>query len=231
MPTVQISKIILSVGESNELPGAPTLLSPLTFSEPLDTGEMAYITDLGRVYIGPPESGYSQHNRATFPYQNIEVLTENSSDTIGKILADIVKNGESEFFFNATLSTLNTWSPVITPLPNSPSHIFSIPYSEYVAANIEYAVFNEDLSPVKIGTLSLSYTAGESEPRLCDDSTSIRRLDVFSPDHMDPESLYNYVDFRFVVDGPINSRFLKFEYKKSIQDVIQLRFKVTRMKV
>jgi hypothetical protein len=88
MPTIQISQIILRSGPSVDLPGAPTSLTPLAFGPGLEPGEAAFMTDTGRIYIGhDPSQGQPNFQRAVFPYQNIEVLTENSLDTLAEYWA------------------------------------------------------------------------------------------------------------------------------------------------
>jgi hypothetical protein len=52
MPIIQVSQIILRSGPSIDLPGAPTSLSPLTYAPGLEPGELAYMEDTGRIYMG-----------------------------------------------------------------------------------------------------------------------------------------------------------------------------------
>ena len=44
----------------------------------LDDGEFGFTTDTGRLFIGQesPTNGQPNYNRVTFPYQNVEVITE-----------------------------------------------------------------------------------------------------------------------------------------------------------
>lgn len=92
MASIEIAKIQLRRGPESDLPGAPTSLSPLLFAPGLDQGELGFTTDTGRLFVGQsfPTQGSPSYNRSSFPYQNIEVLTENSplGDVMGPFLAD-----------------------------------------------------------------------------------------------------------------------------------------------
>lgn len=75
MTTTQISKIQLRRGKQTELdPGT------------LDDGELGFATDTGRLFIGtdPTEIGIWT-DRATLPYDSLEILTETSIDTFARL--------------------------------------------------------------------------------------------------------------------------------------------------
>lgn len=76
MAVVQISKIIVRHETYVTLPGIPTTPGdPSTLTPGLDVGELGYATDTAQVFIGADPS-FATATRASFPYQNIEVLTE-----------------------------------------------------------------------------------------------------------------------------------------------------------
>jgi hypothetical protein len=76
MAVIQISKIQLRRGLSTDLPGAPTGSPPVP-SPGLDPGELGFATETGQLFIGADTSNFpNSASRVTFPYQNIEVITE-----------------------------------------------------------------------------------------------------------------------------------------------------------
>lgn len=75
MAVIQISKIQLRRGKQHELD-----------VNSLDTGEMGFATDTGRVFIGtdPNDSGLWS-GRTILPFDNVEILTEASLDTFARL--------------------------------------------------------------------------------------------------------------------------------------------------
>jgi hypothetical protein len=75
MAVIQISKIQLRRGKQHELDVGS-----------LDTGELAFTTDTGRLFVGtdPEESGLWS-DRTILPFDNIEVLTETSVETFSRL--------------------------------------------------------------------------------------------------------------------------------------------------
>jgi hypothetical protein len=233
MPTIQISQIILRSGPSVDLPGAPTSLTPLAFGPGLEPGEAAFMTDTGRIYIGhDPSQGQPNFQRAVFPYQNIEVLTENSLDTLQRLIGMATKE-EGDFAYHiATLPThTSDWEYVVVPRPGDEDYIYRLPFSDGVCATIDYAAYDADFKPVKMGTLTIRYFTGEGEPTICDEATVKRKTGLLEPEVYQPEEIYKQVDFRFIVDGPVGARYLAFQYKNRAGSVLSLRFKTSRPKV
>lgn len=233
MAKIQISKIILRSGPASDLPGSPISTSPLMFSKGLDVAEMAFITDTGRIYIGhDPKTGQPQYDRIIYPYQNIEVLTENSVDTLETMVGSALRDNNEKSFYHSNLPTHQTdWEKVIVPRAGDPNYNYRISFGDNVSATIDYAVFDINNKPVKFGSLSVRYFDGEDEPKVIDESSAIRRLDLTNPDASNPSKAFSYIDFNFTVEGAINSRYLSFEYNNNTNDVLQLRFKTTRPKV
>jgi hypothetical protein len=233
MPTIQISQIILRSGPSIDLPGAPTSLSPLAFGPGLKPGEMAFMTDTGRIYIGhDPAEGQPSYNRLTYPYRNIEVLTENSTDALQRIVGETSKE-EGEFAYHtASLGTHGTdWEDVVLPRAGDPTYVYRLPFADGMCATIDYAAYDPSMRPVKTGTMTVRHFTGEAEPSLVDEASVARRTDLFEPEVHQAQSVYNQVEFRFVVAGPIGARYLAFQYKNRTGTVLSLRFKTSRPKV
>lgn len=229
MPVIQISKIILRKGPSADLPGAPTLLSPLTFPAGLDNGELAFSTDEGRLFIGHnPQSGNVNFDRATFPYQNIEVLTEAATDTLSEIIGRHERAGGSkDFNVSALAPTGGSWASVVVPRIGDPSYAFRLEYNTGTAAIIDYSAFATNGQPLKTGRMTVSYFTGEAEPQIVDDALAYRRLDVLNPDNFDATKAFNLMELRFIVAGPTGAEYLLFQYKNRMSTVLNFRFKVS----
>lgn len=232
MPTIQISQIILRSGESIDLPGAPTSLSPLTFSAGLEPGEMAFMRDTGRIYIGhDPQQGQPQFNRLSYPYRNIEVLTENSVDAINRMIGMAMKDGGDDMFHAASLLVHSTdWEDVVVPRTGDENYVFRLPYSDSVSAQIDYCVYDPDLKPLKMGMLTVRYAAGEAEPQITDEASVMRRLDLLDPEARQANAVFGHVDFRFVVAGPMGARYLALQYKNRTNSVLSFKFRTLRPK-
>lgn len=228
MAVIQISKIILRKGPQQDLPGAPTSLTPLTFSQGLDAGEMAFAEDTGRLFIGhQPDEGHPNFKRATFPYQNVEVLTELSKDAVEGLVGTYEKTGSSRSFNEASLAPSSAWNSVVVPRVGDPNYAYRLEYGASVSALITYSVFDANQKPIRQGTMSLQYFDGEAEPLLIDNAQISRRLDLVASDNFNPATVFNLVEFRFLVTGPVGSEHLAFQYKNRDGGVLYLRFKVT----
>jgi hypothetical protein len=229
MPLIQISQIILRSGPESDLPGAPTSLNPLTFSNGLEVGEMAFMTDTGRVFVGHnPLTGQPQYNRATFPYRNIEVLTENSTGTLARVVGSAIRDLGNDAFYEARLPRHdNDWASVVVPRQGDENYVYRIPLSESVSATIDYTVWDSQMRPLKIGTLTVMYGVGEAEPFCDDDATVLRRSDQLDPEVFVGALAYGQVEFTFTVAGPLGARYLAFQYKNLTTDVLSMKFKTS----
>lgn len=233
MPTIQVSQIVLRAGPSIDLPGVPSSINPLTFTQGLLPGEMAFMTDTGIIYVGhEPTSGQAQFDRAAFPYRNIEVLTENSVPTLNRVIGNATKE-EGDFAYHDVLLPTHTsdWENVVLPRTGDETYAYRLPYTEYVAAVIDYVCYTETGNPVKVGQLQVRYFEGEPEPNLVDEASVMRRLDIIGADANIATAVYQQVDFRFIVDGPVGGRYLTFQYKNRTTSMVSLSFKVSRPKV
>jgi hypothetical protein len=233
MPTIQVSQIVLRSGPAIDLPGAPTSLSPLTFPEGLLPGELAFMTDTGMLFVGhEPTIGQPNFDRTTYPYRNIEVLTENSTSSLERIIGGATKEERDFAYHEVALPEHNTdWENVILPRQGDENFAYRFPYTLYAAAIIDYAAYAENGTPIKIGQLTVRHYEGELEPSVIDEASVSRRMNLIGDAASRPEDVYTQVDFRFVVAGPINGRYLLFQYKNRSGGVVDLRFKVSRPKV
>lgn len=113
MTIQQISKIQLRRGPEIDLPGYPVNTAPLEFTDGLATGELGFSVDTGRLFIGSdPAQGQINYNRATFPYRNIEVLTEAASETLQRIHEGFTREQKSGSFFSTSLDPTYDWTDV-----------------------------------------------------------------------------------------------------------------------
>ncbi len=97
-------QIILRRGPAFDLPGKPIKLSPRQWSEPLDEGELAFASDQGRVFIGiDPTRDLKQSNRLEFPYQNNEIIGENSVDAFAGLHGERMREGDERDYYSAPM--------------------------------------------------------------------------------------------------------------------------------
>lgn len=162
MTVVQISRIQVRRGPEADLPGAPVDFDAPRFSPALANGELALTTDTGRLFVGhQPMVGQPGHKRITFPYQNTEVLTENSHGLLRRITDAGHRSSGRGSFFEAILdrnTEIRTLYYVPAPGAEEADLIFPGPY---LAAAIEYFLFDEQSAkPIGMGRLSMMHDGG-----------------------------------------------------------------------
>jgi len=155
---VVTSKIQIRRGTELELPGAPISDNPLTFSDCLDVGEIAFTVDNGRMFIGPDKTvGNANFQRSTYPYQNIEILTELSS-TNKTLFNRNIKNQDRDSFYVPTIIRYLAGDP---PQPLSYSEYtggISVPtkfFGEKISATVEYHAFDINSNPIQQGIIRI----------------------------------------------------------------------------
>jgi hypothetical protein len=169
VPVTQYSVIILRDDAEADLPGAPTSLTPLVFGQGLEPNELVATKDTGRMFLGnTPSIGQPNFRRITLPYQNIEVLTENSVDRFNAMVGAYRRNEGDESFYYAVLSPNAAFAPITIALPGDPNHQFRIDDVSSIAATFDYAGFNAAGKPVKMGALRILYGTGAGAP-VCSD--------------------------------------------------------------
>jgi len=146
------------------LPGAPVSMDPLSFGPGLDVGELGFSTDTGRVFIGhDPSNGNPNFARPVFPYQNVEVLTENSPrlhELFGLFLRDQDRN---DFFVPTAVAVNgNNFAPLLYTEYDGALAVPARLRGASVSATIDYHAFQAD-SPIKQGTLRIIADAASTQ--------------------------------------------------------------------
>ena len=170
--TVQVSKIQLRRGPESDLPGAPLSLSPLAFSPGLDDGELGFTDDTGRLFIGQtsPTNGIISYQRSTFPYQNIEVLTENTPpDVIQASYAD----NQAGFFTSVPLIAGPSYVTLQTYDTAGGTHDFNVDISGNANAVIEYFVFASNGDATRQGVLNIVWNSDMVGAPQCVDTAMV----------------------------------------------------------
>jgi hypothetical protein len=228
---IQITKIQLRRGPERDLPGAPSSLSPLTFTPGLAEGEIAFTNDSGRVFIGHnPNTGNANFRRTTFPYQNIEVLTENSPDTLVRLLDTALRSRETGYFPSVTLEPSNPnddsmWGTVTFPTDGGyvPFRIDHPGAAGIAAAEITYFVFDENL-PVRQGHLMIISNGSVAEPLLSDSSTMLPSVDA----NADPSRALGLIRFRAAIAGTLSDLYLALQYRNTSDTPLRMVFRIER---
>ena len=172
MAIVSIEKIQLRRGMAADLPGQPTNLVPPTFSPGLDQGEFGYTVDLGRLFIGigsdRPVPGMANYQRTQFPYQNVEVLTENSP--LARIVGGVMSDNQTGFQRSAPLLETATFVnlQVLDALGGGQDFYLDLPNGGGVNALIFYFVYHADGTALRSGRLTVVWTPAMLYP-LCTD--------------------------------------------------------------
>ena len=226
---VQYSKIQLRRGLAAELPGIPNSGSTVP-TQGLDIAELGYATDTGQLFIGLTDAanptigqGLPQLTRATFPYDNIEVVTENSNlflQTSFDIRAQDVQTAfvASDPFVINNVSNTNDWSNVsvsstifVISLANNPGN-----------AQIQYYLFDPNSTPsgnpVKTGMVKVTYNNNSTTPSMTDTGTAFQRLDESTTD---PNVAFGSIQFRGLVFG--NAVTLQYRNITNITPVMYFR--------
>lgn len=192
MPIIQISKIQVRRGTEIELPGAPSSLDPLTFTPSLDAAEFGFATDTGRLFIGhDPGEGNPNFERTEFPYQNIEVLTENSRQAIKRIIDVHLKDQDRGGFATAPLANASPddWDTVVLDGPAPRIIRFD---TDMMSTRLDYFVFRTTGEPVRHGTMTIFHDGGAAEPALMDNSMGVRAASA----SLDPNDVFEALRFR-----------------------------------
>jgi hypothetical protein len=164
MSIIQISKIQLRRGPESDLPSNPTL----------DDGELGFTDDTGRLFIGQstPTDGQPNFNRVAFPFQNIEILTENSP--LGQLLAPVVADNQQMFLAPPPLVVTNTFLTI--QLPDSSNVLqnynLDLPGSG-VNATIYYYMFDNSNNAFRLGKISVIWNTTMVTAPICADEAEV----------------------------------------------------------
>lgn len=161
---IVIGKVQVRRGLDSELPGSPVTFDPISYEPSLDIGELGYGTDSGRLFIGhDPSTGNPNYSRPVFPYQNVEVLTENSP-RVGELFSLNVRDQDRNDFFVPTVI-----APSVGYVPLTYAEYdgaLAVParfYGTSISATVDYHAFQNDL-PLKNGTLRIMASGAGAPP-------------------------------------------------------------------
>jgi hypothetical protein len=231
-PVIEVSKIQLRRGLSNDLPGAPTIGNPSLPTTPLDVGELAFTTDTGQVFIGPElqNNGGSTFNRSFFPYQNIEVLTENSRTFLNSLFDYYYRDVQTGFYattpLNNTTNT-NTWQTVLVNAASGEVPCIVSATSNLACAQLTYYLYDTNTT-VRTGKISIVYIGGSQQPILEDDYTVYPRTDLSTQNAMNPDMLYGSLQFRAVPISNGSGQNVVLEYQNLGATTPIMFFKIDR---
>ena len=145
-------KVEIRSGLQSELPGTPISLDPLVLSAGLDIGEMGFAKDTARLFIGhSPIVSDSNFKRSVFPYENVEVLTENSPRN-RELFNDFVRDQDENSFFVPTTVAIGAMADLTYPADTLNPSKFD---GTSISAIVEYHAFTQAGQPVSQGTLRI----------------------------------------------------------------------------
>lgn len=235
MAVIQTSKVQMRRGTEGELPGVITSLSPLRFEPGLDVGELGYAVDTGRLFVGhAPNLGQINYKRNQFPYQNIEVLTEASTETLRRIFGFLDRDRGGEAYYTALLTPGTDWQDVAIERVSGAAVPYRFPGVD-VIASIEYFLINwytDDgrvhRDPLRQGTMRVLSQDVSEEAHISDEAVSMRRRDLTMPQAVEAEWAHTHVQFRVLRSGTIGDRYHRFQYLSDLDKPARLYFSVGR---
>ena len=149
---IVISKIQVRRGLESELPGTPTSISPPSFNASLDAGEIAFTNDSGRMFVGPDQSvGNPNFQRTTFPYQNIEILTEVSPANQNLFNQFISSQDRNSFFVPTIIPQGSSNVPLTYAAYQGAVPVPTQFFGSTISATVEYHAFDTSTNPVQQG--------------------------------------------------------------------------------
>lgn len=205
MAQIQVSKIQLRRGLAADLPGKPAVGNPTLPSPGLDVGEIVFTTDTGQVFIGIDQSqGGQTVGRYTFPFQNIEVLTENSSQRMQQFYDVFTREIRTAFFVSKPLAITNTpinplgWQPLSVAAIDQPSLavVFPISPNPVATAIVNYFIYDGS-TPIRSGKMTIVSNGTSLVPVLKDEYANYARADLTNATGaLDPNMVYGSIQFR-----------------------------------
>ena len=154
-------KVEIRSGLQSELPGTPISLDPLVLSAGLDVGEMGFAKDTARLFIGhSPVISDPNFKRSTLPYENVEILTENSPRN-RELFNDFVRDQNEDAFFLPTILAIGPMVDLTYPVDTLNPSKFD---GASISAIVEYHAFTDVAGqPVSQGTLRILGSNGTVE--------------------------------------------------------------------
>jgi hypothetical protein len=224
----QLSKIQVRGGLQIDLPGAPTSTSPLVFSQPLDPGEFAFTTDTGRLFIGfSPTVGQPNYQRTAFPYQNIEILTENSTDVLKNVMGSQLKELSSpSYYYQASLqASVASWQDIQVNQASGPAtaYVFS---GSTLLCSIEYWIYSITGDPIRQGLLHVLQDSISAEAQIIE--SRVTAISTTIDDDTDPVDAEANVQFRIYRSGSGTDQTQRFSYMNNLPVQCTMFFRVSR---
>jgi hypothetical protein len=185
----EITKIRILRGDSQNLPIN------------LDAGEFAYTTDSHQVFTGGVEP------RSDFPYQNIEILTEDSNALLDHHHGKRIRDGGRSDFHTAIIP-VGGWNRVVIDGNEYKIHDISA-----ITMGMTYTVTSNN-EPVRSGQMTISYNIeSHMKPQVVDEGIKIGEFLI-----------------RFKPAGPINGRYIVIETKTPLTNCV-MRFQISTVRV
>lgn len=214
MADIQHTQIIFLRGPRQNLP------------EQLSPGEIGFATDDGTLVIGnDPQYGQPHYGRETFPYRNIEILTEKSVEKFRHLHGDRMREGMDYDYYSILLQPDRvSWTSVLVDHDGEyTEYMFEV--EEAITAFIDYTVAeNTSGEPIRSGQMILWYEGGELN--LSDRASHARDRSLMFPANYDPRGIYERVQFRFQRSD--DGQYLVFQYRNLSFDYLLMQFRVSR---
>lgn len=215
MPTIQISKIQIRRGPANDLPNPS-----------LDDGEMGFTTSDGlipdggnRLFVGEttPTSGKPNYNRTSFPYQNIEILTENSP--LGDLLAPVISDNKKGFIKSVPLSLTGSFLNLkVLDSTNTPQDYYIDLAVSGANAIINYYVYDSDGNSIRQGILNIIWNTNMvSEPSCVDEFVTV--------------DVTNDIQWKALLIGTIGNQHVVLQYINQTGDTPTVYFRLDRPEI
>lgn len=234
MTTTKIAKTLVRRGVEIDLPGAPRSLSPLTFNQGLDVGEIGFATDTGRLFIGhDPSQGQPNYRRIEFPYRNIEILTENSTTTLRRLCSGFLREVTNAAMYEANLAPSTGFAEVKhnlghlgqTPIGSTTASTV-VPFrfaGTHLMGSLDYYLYDLDTTPLRSGRLSILSEPTELHARFTDAALTSQTYDATAATLGLPP-----IEFRFARGGSSANPYFSFHYLSRFDTPVLLYFSVVR---
>lgn len=234
MAIIQITRIQIRRGPEADLPGAPTNISPLAFSEGLGVGEFGFASDTGRLFIGhDPSVGQPNYNRVELPWRNIEVLTENSGTLINRMISELIRYDDVGSYFCSVLNATSDddWLDLEMATPNDVSSEINPVLFEGpgISATLDYSAFDSSDMPFRHGTIQISHPGDNTQPSVIDEAIGHARLEFGDANDYNPSAVYGSLRFRAIMVSAGGSDVYKIQYQNPIEPEMKMFFRISRI--
>lgn len=231
-PTTEIAKIQIRRGLAEDLPGMPASGNPTQPTVGLSPGELAFTTDTGQVFIGiDTTEQVPSINRATFPFQNIEVLTENSNSFLQNNFDYYYKDTQTGFYTSQPLAITSTSNAadirnIVVNAVNSTTLPLTVSFtSSFACVKISYFLFDSNVT-VRAGTISVIYTGTSNQPLLDDEFIIYPRNDLGAlAGASSPNAMYGSIQFfpTLIQNGSTQSLIIQYRNITATNPILYFR--------